>query len=169
MFYPDCGFWSLKMARPNLVLFKTSKHLLSSAYPKTPLLPAHSVTHLPNTWQALSRWKQGQSVPLPGTVQSAHSQLPLRAHTWLPAVRCLAVLGALPSPLLVWCLCSPALSLISSYSPRQLFQRWKRCLWSRFFIPVPSSSLLKSFPLLETSHNQAGIKILDRRVRGEEV
>lgn len=145
MFYPDCGFWNLKMASPNLVFFKTYKHLLSSAYPKTSLLPAHSVTHLPDTWQALFPWKQGQPVPLPGNVQKAYSQLPLcTLHLASNSLLFPQLAGALPSSLLVWCLCSPALSLISSYSSRQLFKKWRHCLWSWFFfIPIPSSSLLK--------------------------
>lgn len=120
MFYPDCGFQILKTASPNLVLFTIYKHLLSSAYPKTSLQLAHSVTHLSDTWQALSPQRQEQSVPCAHTcrefIHSCHPMLtPSFPQSLTPALE-----GLLPSSLSVWCLCFPTLLLISSHCPRLL-------------------------------------------------
>lgn len=101
MFYPDCGFGILKMASPNLVLFKISQHLLSSASPTISLQPAHSVTHLPDTWHALSLWKQEQPVLLLGRLQGplTTAMLCLTPGFQQPLVS--SVSGVLPSLLLV--------------------------------------------------------------------
>lgn len=93
MFYPDCGFQILKTASPNLVLFTIYKHLLSSAYPKTSLQLAHSVTHLSDTWQALSPETRAVSA-LRAHLQRVYPQLPPHAHAQLPTVPHSCIRGA---------------------------------------------------------------------------
>lgn len=152
MFYPDCGFGILKTASPNPGLRNISKHLLSSAYPRTSLQPALSVSHLPDTWQALSLWKQEQSVPLPGNLQNPPPSPPCfppgSRHPRLCRSQCFAFVAVGVMSVLPGLFTNQFLPPI----PRQLFQNENTGLGSGF---LPSSRRQLTVKVLCPSGNSS--------------
>lgn len=155
------------MASPDLVLFKIYRHLTSSASPTISLQPAHSVTHLPDTLRAFP-------LSVSGGAPAGHPPEPAHAATLCLTPSCRrtlvsAVSGALPSSLLVWCLCSPRPLSDRCLLPQTAVSTWKHRPRSWVFIPLPRSLVLAQFAPLETYPHWAGIEVPGRKVGGEEV
>lgn len=87
------------MASPNLISLKIYKHLLSSASPKTPLQPAHTLTFL-TLGQLFPSGNKSSLPPARGPPDSLLTAAAL-LYAWLPTVPVSAVSDALPSSLSV--------------------------------------------------------------------
>lgn len=145
MFYPDCGFGILKMASPNLVLFKISLSTFSLLLSPPFLFSQHTQSL---TFLTLGKLFHSGSKSSPCSCPAASggplttAMLCFTPGFQQPLVS--AVSGVLPSLLLVWCLCNPAPSLISSCFPRQNCLKMKTLPSELIFHSSPKQFTVKS-------------------------
>lgn len=150
------------MASPNLISLKIYKHLLSSASPKTPLQPAHTLTFLTLGQLFPSGNKSSQSPPPPpGDLQIASSQLPL---CFTPGFQqSLSLQLVMLCLLRCWCdVCAPGPFSNQFTFPQTTF--WKYCPWKLTLHSSRQKFTFKS----GLSHHWAGISVPGRRVGDEE-